>query len=224
MGHLTKLQSEYGKKGLNVIGITGEDRKTITQYMAHNDANFGYTVAIGGASGYPSPGIPYAALIGADGNVEYLGHPGSISNKVIEALLKKVAKLTPEEQEARAATMLASAEKLIADKQVLRAESILQKIDDKFGSTESGKQAAARAKEIASGDFKAEYDAQKELAKIVGGGIEKPKEADGKKMAKAVKVLDKKSAEWKEEAPKASELAEFWKSVAEESWQQAHSK
>lgn len=196
----------------------------VQRYMAHNDANFQYIVGMGGAPGYPSPGIPHAALIAPDGTVAYVGHPGSISTKDIEALLKKVAKLTPEEQEARAAKMLESAEKLIADKQLSRGEQILTKITAKFAATESGKKAAARVKEIQTGDFAAEYAAQKDLAKMVGGTVEKPVEADSKKMEKLAKALDKKATEWAEKAPKAAELAGKWKEIASESWNDAMKK
>jgi hypothetical protein len=189
--------------------------------MAHNDANFGYTVGLGGAAGYPSPGIPYSALIAPDGTVAYLGHPGSLSDKDIEALLKKVAKLTPEEQEARAAKMLQSAEKLVEAKELARADAVLQRITAKFGSTESGRKAAARSKEIQAGDFAAEYAAQKELAKMIGGTVEKPAEADSKKMEKLAKALEKKAAEWAAKAPKTAELANKWKDIASESWNDA---
>lgn len=191
------------------------------RYMAHNDAGFGFAVGLGGASGYPSPGIPYAAVIAPDGTVAYLGHPGSISDKDVEALLKKVAKLSPEEQEARAAKMLQSAEKLVEAKELARAEAILQKVAARFGATESGRKAVARSKEIQIGDFAAEYAAQKELAKMIGGTVEKPAEADSKKMEKLAKAFEKKAAEWAAKAPKAAELANRWKDVASQSWNDA---
>lgn len=217
MGHLTKLQAEFGKKGLTVLGLTGEDLDMNLRYMIHNDANFGYAVGIGGASGYPHRGIPYSAIIAADGTVAYLGHPGSFSSKDLEALLKKVPKLTAEQQEARAAKMLEFVEKLIADKELTRAEVVVGRIQERYAATESGKKAAARVKEIQTGEFAAEYAAQKELAKLIGG-VEKPAEADSKKFQKLVKVLDKKAAEWAEKAPKTAEMAKKWKSLAEEPW------
>src|SRR5262245_14137322 len=107
--------------------------------MAHVDANFGYAVAIGGTKGYPHDGIPDAALIGADGKVAFIGHPVEISNNTIKRLLEKARKPKSDEQESRAAAMVTSAEALVADRQLLRAELILQKAAAKFGSTESGK-------------------------------------------------------------------------------------
>lgn len=217
MGHLTKLQAEYGKKGLTVLGLNGEDASMNLRYMVHNDANFGYAVGIGGASGYPHKGIPYSAVIAADGTVAYVGDPGSYSSKDLEALLKKVPKLTPEQAETRAAKMLEYAEKLIGGKELTRGELVLAKIGDRYGSTESGKKAAARRKEIQTGDFAAEWTAQSELAKLLGG-VEKPAEADSKRAQKLVKILEKKATEWATTAPKAAELAGKWKAICEEPW------
>lgn len=216
---LTRLAEDLAKKGLAVIVLTDDERETVERYMAHRDAGFGFPVAFGAAPGYPRPSVPYAALIGADGNVAYLGPPGSLPRGEIEALLRKVPKLTAGEQEARAAAMLATAEKLIAAREVARAESVLSKIGARFGATDSGKRAAARAKEIQTGEFAAEWTAQRELAKLLGGSVEKPAEADRKAMEKLARTLEKKSAEWREKAPKAAELAERWRLVASKPWQ-----
>ena len=108
-------------------------------------------------------------------------------------------------QEARAARILESAEKLIADKQLLRAESMLQRAASKYGASESGKKAGERAKELKEGDFKAEYEAQQALAKLVGG-VEKPAEADSDKAMKRAKDLEKKAEEWKTSAPRAAQI------------------
>ncbi len=185
--------------------------------MTHNDANFGYMVATGNSSEYPSRGIPHSALIRADGTVAYVGHPGSMGQKLIEEELKKVKKPTPEMAEAKAAKMLETAEASITKKQLLVAESILTKIVAKFPASESGKKAAARVKEIATGDFKAEWDAQKDIAKLIGGN-EKPVEADSKKFQKAAKAFQKKAEEYKEKAPVASALAAEWAEIAANPW------
>lgn len=185
--------------------------------MTHNDANFGYMVATGNSSEYPSRGIPHSALIRADGTVAYVGHPGSMGQKLIEEELKKVKKPTPEMAEAKAAKMLEAAEASITKKQLLVAESILTKIVAKFPASESGKKAAARVKEIATGEFKVEWDAQKDIAKLIGGN-EKPAEADSKKFQKSAKVFLKKAEEYKEKAPVASALAAEWADIAANPW------
>jgi hypothetical protein len=190
----------------------------VLRYMTHNDANFGYAVAIGQAPAYAVKGIPFVALVGADGSLLWQGPGGSFSGKHIEEALKAVKKPTPEQQEAKAAKSLAYAEKLIEDKRLVQAEQVLQKAAARFGATESGKKAAERAKEIAaSEELKAEFAAQKELAKLLGG-VEKPAEADGKKAEKLVKVLEKKAAEWQSSAPRAAALAEEWKKICADPW------
>jgi inorganic triphosphatase YgiF len=185
--------------------------------MTHRDANFGYTVAFGSSSEYPSRGIPHSALIRADGTVAYVGNPGSMSGKLIEEELKKVKKPSPEMAESKASKMLAAAEANIEKKQLLVAESILSKIVAKFPASESGKKAAARVKEIATGDFKAEWDAQKDVAKLIGGN-EKPAEADSKKFQKIAKAFLKKAEEYKESAPVASAIATEWADIAASPW------
>jgi hypothetical protein len=187
------------------------------RYMTHNDANFGYTVGVGqGSAAYPHKGIPYKVLIGADGKIIKMGNV-AVTNGDVEDALKKAKKLKPEELEPRAAKALEAAEKLIADKQLARAEALLQKTATKFAATESGKKAKARVAELAAAELKAEYDAQKELVKLVG--VEKPAEkVDPKAADKLVKALEKKSAEWKETAPKAAELATQWVTVLRNPW------
>ncbi|MCE9636257.1 MAG: TlpA family protein disulfide reductase [Planctomycetes bacterium] len=221
--HLTKLQERWGAKGLSILAITGEDRSTVLRYMAHEDAGFGYAVALGDAPEYPCPGLPYAALIGPDGNVEYLGEPGGVPSKTIEALLKKVVKPTADEQAARAAKMLESAEALVASKDLLRAAALFAKVEARFPASDAARKAGARAKDIQSGDFAAEFAAQTELQKLVGGA-ERPSEADTKRMSKLVKPLEKKAADWKTSAPRAAELATLWRDIAAETWAEANAK
>lgn len=221
VAQLTRLQDEYGRRGLTVLAITNEDRSTVQRYMAHNDANFGFAVGLGGAASYPTPTIPYAALIAPDGTVAYLGKPGSISGRDIEALLRKVPKPTSAEQERRAATSLAAAEALLAKGDVLRAEAILLKAAARAPATDSGRKAAARAKDLPSGDLAAEHAAQRELAKLVGGTVERPAEADPKRFAKLAKTFEKKAEEWREKAPRAAGLALEWRDLAAKTWAQA---
>lgn len=221
--HLSKLQEKWGAKGLTVLAITGEDRATVLRYMAHEDAGFGYVVAFGDAPEYPCPGLPYAAIVGPEGNVEYLGEPGGVPSKTIEALLKKVPKPTAEEQTARAARLLAAAEAFVTSKDLLRAVALFAKAESRFPGTDAARRAAQRGKEIQSGEFAAEFAAQTELAKLVGGA-ERPAEADTKRMAKLVKPLEKKAAEWKTSAPRAAELAASWRDIAAETWAEANAK
>src|SRR5262245_11847810 len=68
--HLVKLTEDYGRRGLAVIALTGDDdRRSLERFLTHADASPNYRIAIGGAGGYPLARLPCAILGGADGNV-----------------------------------------------------------------------------------------------------------------------------------------------------------
>jgi hypothetical protein len=219
VSHLARLQAEFGRKGLTVLGIDqDESRRDTLAYMAHVDAGFGYAVGIGSAAGYPNDGVPDAAVIGADGKVAYRGHPGNLTDNTLQRLLRQVRRPTPEEQESRAKSMLASAERLLDGKQFLRAELILRKTVASHGATEAGKRAAARLAEISSESCKAECDAQREIAALVGG-VERPAATLAPKTKdQLARTLEAKAAAWKETAPGAAAIAREWAEIVAHPW------
>jgi len=223
VGHLSKLQDEYGKKGLTVIAITGEDKKMNLRYMVHNDPGFKYKVAIGGASGYEMPGVPFTFLIDPEGKIVYRGSPGGLSTKkVLKPALKQVREPTEEELSARSQKMYDFAEAFAADKFYLRAEMAFEALIKKFPKSEAAATAKERMKEMLEEDgAKDEYAAQKKVAKLVGG-VEAP-DPDGKKMKNkqieaAVKKLKKLTEAFSESAPRAAQMAEDWRHIFRIKW------
>lgn len=219
MGHLSKLTEEYGKKGFNIVAITNEDLDMNLRYMVHNDANFKYTVAIGGGGEYGVTGIPHAYLIGPEGKVHWQGSPGSMPKKKLEALLKNVDKKPAKDVlEARAEKMYAWADKFAEDKQVFRAHHELTELTKKYKGTRAAKKAAERMKELATGDNKAEFDAQKSLFKTLGF-VEIPKEKlKKKKRASIAKKLEKFQEANSSKAPGAAKLARKWARIMNSPW------
>lgn len=179
-----------------------------------------YAIANGGGSAYAVSGVPYSVLIGSDGKVVYEGSPGGISEKVIEAELKKV-KTTPEAAEARAGKREAFAEKFAEDKLFARAEYELTQVTTLYPSTEAAKKAKEKLATFAEGDTKAELDAQKEVAKMVGLGANFEKPADklkDKEMEAVAKKLTKKAEELRAKTPRAAKMAEEWAGYFTTQW------
>ncbi|NOZ22182.1 MAG: TlpA family protein disulfide reductase [Planctomycetes bacterium] len=92
--HLIGIHNKYKDKGLVVIGITKEDPATVKTFMQQNGMT--YIVGIDAAGrtnkAYGIRSIPTAYLIGPDGIVVWEGHPMSLKESDIEAVLEKVEK------------------------------------------------------------------------------------------------------------------------------------
>lgn len=87
MPHLSELQSEYGKKGVTIIGVTsGDERNTleaVEQMVKEKGDGMNYTVAFDKgkttnesymkASG--QMGIPTSFLVDQNGTIVWIGHP-----------------------------------------------------------------------------------------------------------------------------------------------------
>lgn len=92
--HTNELASEFGAKGLSVIGVTGETEedgreKTVT-WVEDKGVEYGYAYDEGlelfrslGLQAFPS-----AVLVDAFGNVVYSGHPARLDNAMVEAALE----------------------------------------------------------------------------------------------------------------------------------------
>jgi thiol-disulfide isomerase/thioredoxin len=213
--HLAKLAETYGKKGLEVVALTGEDdRRALTKYLTFVDPAPNYRLAVGYGSGYAITRLPCAVLIDPDGKVLLDGTGGrSFSNKEIEAALKTVRQPTAEELEARAAKRLAFAESFAKERLYARAEYEMLQAAKLHPGTASGKKAEARAKSFDEGEAAAERDAQWVVAKIVGLNptFEHPLDKPSRSEAEALsKRLIKKADEIRSKAPRAAKMALEW--------------
>lgn len=208
----TKLQAEMGKKGLHIFGITGEDKDVLAKFLAtSNVAEIGYNMASGSSGGMLSPGtVPYCHLVGADGRVVWQGH-GEPPSKLIEAELKKVEPPTAEQLQARAEKSLARVESLITEKRVLPAVELLTKVARDYPGTGAATTANERIAAIqADAELAAELNAQKALAKILGG-TDFPKERLSKKdAAKKVKQIEALLKGEAANCPGAKAVADYW--------------
>lgn len=221
MPHLTELTKKYGKKGLTVLSITNEPREVVLQYMSQlNVAPVEYTLGMGGGNGgYKTQFIPFAWLVGADGTVVWQGSPGSLSEKIIDAELKKVVKPTPEALEDRAGKSLAFANDLVKANRLIEAIDVLDRAAVKYKGTAAATQAAERKAELESDQaFASELAAQRQVAKLVGATeFHKDKVKEKQRQSVAAK-LDGFVKENEGQNPGAVAMAQMWKTVMAEDW------
>jgi thiol-disulfide isomerase/thioredoxin len=221
--HLVKLTQDYGRRGLVVIALTGDDdRRSLTRFLTHADTSPNYRIALGGAGGYPVARLPCTVLVGADGNVIVDGTAGrTVSDKDVEAALKAAKPLGAEQVEARARKRLAFAETFVAERLFARAEHELSEVAKLGAASESARRAQEILKTFGEGDAAAELAAQKEVAKLAGlnATLEHPagrvKSSEAESLAKR---LAKKADELRAKTPRAAQLAEEWAAVYAEPW------
>ena len=99
--HLVKLYNKNKDKGLVVIGLTNEKRKSAKIDKFMKDLKMNYIVGTGSTSGsdYSVRGIPVAFVV-VDGKIIWEGHPVSGLDEVVKkALEEKALKQKDEKKE-----------------------------------------------------------------------------------------------------------------------------
>ena len=70
---------KYKKAGVQLVGVTKEDEKTVKPFIESMSSSFTYPVALDSSgsvsSGYPTNGIPSAFVVDHEGSVAWQGHP-----------------------------------------------------------------------------------------------------------------------------------------------------
>jgi len=88
--HLNELYAKYKDRGLVIVGVTNEEADVVKGFMKKVPMN--YTVAIDAADTLSSffgiQGIPHACVVDKSGKVVWDGHPASLTEDVIEKVLK----------------------------------------------------------------------------------------------------------------------------------------
>jgi hypothetical protein len=77
---------------LSIIGVSDEPEAKVAPFI--DQKGIKYAIALGGASGYTTSGIPHAWLVSPKGEILWEGHPGNLKDTEIEENLKGVS-LTP---------------------------------------------------------------------------------------------------------------------------------
>lgn len=81
--HLSQLQDRYASEGVTVIGISTEDKKVVTDFVAERAGEMRYFVGVDRdkslyrayMSAFDARGIPHAFIVSADGKILWHGHP-----------------------------------------------------------------------------------------------------------------------------------------------------
>ncbi len=88
--HLNEIYTKYKDQGLQIVGITDEDRAKIKKF--EKEVPIEYAVALDANGKYAKPfgiqGIPHAVLVDKTGKIVWEGHPMSLKESQIEELLK----------------------------------------------------------------------------------------------------------------------------------------
>ncbi len=88
--HLNEIYTKYKDQGLQIVGITDEDRAKIKKF--EKEVPIEYAVALDANGKYAKPfgiqGIPHAVLVDKTGKIVWEGHPMSLKEAQIEELLK----------------------------------------------------------------------------------------------------------------------------------------
>lgn len=88
--HLNELYAKYKDRGLVAIGVTDEDRPVVESFLQKMPMNYAVAIDAEGklAAGFGISAIPHALLVDKTGKIVWEGHPMSLKEKDIEALLK----------------------------------------------------------------------------------------------------------------------------------------
>jgi len=89
--HLNEVYKKYKDKGLEIIGVTDEDKQTVRDF--EKTLPIEYSVAFDTYKkldkDFDITSIPHAMIVDATGKIVWEGHPMSMKDSDIEAVLKK---------------------------------------------------------------------------------------------------------------------------------------
>jgi thiol-disulfide isomerase/thioredoxin len=89
LAHLNELDQKYHDRGLQIVGITGEDKAVVEAFRAR--VSMHYAVALDAdqalAREFQVEAIPQAWLLDKDGRVVWSGHPMELNEETIARVL-----------------------------------------------------------------------------------------------------------------------------------------
>lgn len=95
MPHNNQLQKQYGARGLQVIGVTGESLEDTLPWVKKHGLRHAYAFDSGGAllSALRITGLPAAVLVDPLGQIAWRGNPNGLKAQHIEAALAEALPL-----------------------------------------------------------------------------------------------------------------------------------
>lgn len=88
--HLNEIYKKYKDQGLVVIGLTDEDRQTVSKFRKQVPIDYTAAIDRDGKLGkeFGVDGIPHAVLVNKSGEIVWEGHPMSLTDADIEKIVK----------------------------------------------------------------------------------------------------------------------------------------
>jgi len=94
IAHLNELNKRYHDQGLQIVGITDEDKAVVESFRTQTPMN--YAVALDKdqtlAREFQVQTIPQAWLLDRDGEVVWSGHPMELDQQIIDRVLSNIPK------------------------------------------------------------------------------------------------------------------------------------
>lgn len=93
--HNNQLQKQYGERGLQVIGVTGESLEDTLPWVEKHGLKHAYAFDTGGAlmNALRIAGLPTALLVDPLGRIVWRGHPNALRSEHIESALAQALPL-----------------------------------------------------------------------------------------------------------------------------------
>lgn len=88
--HLNQIYSKYKDRGLVIVGVTDEKKTVVTKFLKSTPMDYFTAFDRNGALNrhFAVTGIPHAVLVDKSGKVVWEGHPMSLTDRQIAAVLK----------------------------------------------------------------------------------------------------------------------------------------
>lgn len=89
IAHLNQLNAKYHGRGLEIVGVSDEDKSTVERFRARTPMNYAVALDAGQtlASEFQVRGIPAAWLLDREGRIVWSGHPMQLDEQTIERVL-----------------------------------------------------------------------------------------------------------------------------------------
>ncbi|MCC7508983.1 MAG: redoxin domain-containing protein [Planctomycetes bacterium] len=81
---MNEIHSKYSARGLTIVAVSNETPSVIEPWLNRKGVTYGTAQSSSASRSYGVRGIPNAFLISADGTILWRGHPGSLTDAMIE--------------------------------------------------------------------------------------------------------------------------------------------
>jgi len=155
--HIDALAKRWADKGLTVLSLTREDRRTVEQFFRSQNFDPSYIIGCGSnsLSAYGVRGIPRSFVIDPTGAVAWVGHPMSGLDEVVAKMLASVDPPTSAPATDPNDAELSTAAEAVSEADYARALAILEDVLKSSADEARSRQASElMARVLEAGDGK----------------------------------------------------------------------